>query len=193
MEDMILPIIICALLLIVVIWIVGIYNGLVALKHNISEAWSNIDVLLKQRYDELPKLVEACKQYMSFEQETLSRVIEARNLANQARATGNVAAVGTAEVALKGAVTQLFGLAESYPDLKANNNFQQLMTRISALEDSISDRREFYNEAVNLNNTRREEFPDLVLARMFGFAAADLLTFEPEELKDVDIGNLFDR
>ena len=189
---MILPIIICALLLIVVIWIVGIYNGLVALKHNISEAWSNIDVLLKQRYDELPKLVEACKQYMSFEQETLSRVIEARNLASQARATGNVAAVGTAEVALKGAVTQLFGLAESYPDLKANINFQQLMTRISALEDSISDRREFYNEAVNLNNTRREEFPDLVLARMFGFAAADLLTFDPKELKDLDIGNLFD-
>ena len=74
----------------------------VALKHNISEAWSNIDVLLKQRYDELPKLVEACKQY----EETLSRVIEARNLASQARATGNVAAVGTAEVALKGAVTQ---------------------------------------------------------------------------------------
>jgi LemA protein len=130
---------------------------------------------------------------MSFEQETLSRVIEARNLASQARATGNVAAVGTAEVALKGAVTQLFGLAESYPDLKANNNFQQLMTRISASEDSISDRREFYNEAVNLNNTRREEFPDLVVARMFGFAAADLLTFDPEELKDVDIGNLFDR
>ena len=193
MEDMILPIIICALLLIVVIWIVGIYNGLVALKHNISEAWSNIDVLLKQRYDELPKLVEACKQYMSFEQETLSRVIEARNLASQARASGNVAAVGTAEVALKGAVTQLFGLAESYPDLKANNNFQQLMTRISALENSISDRREFYNEAVNLNNTRREEFPDLVLARMFGFAAADLLTFDPEELRDLDIGNLFDR
>ena len=193
MEDMILPIIICALLLTVVIWIVGMYNGLVALKHNISEAWSNIDVLLKQRYDEVPKLVEACKQYMSFEQETLSRVIEARNLASQARATGNVAAVGTAEVALKGAVTQLFGLAESYPDLKANNNFQQLMTRISALEDSISDRREFYNEAVNLNNTRREEFPDLVLARMFGFAAADLLTFDPEELKDVEIGNLFDR
>ena len=193
MEDMILPTIICALILIVVIWIVGIYNGLVALKHNISEAWSNIDVLLKQRYDEVPKLVEACKQYMSFEQETLSRVIEARNLASQARATGNVAAVGTAEVALKGAVTQLFGLAESYPDLKANNNFQQLMTRISASEDSISDRREFYNEAVNLNNTRREEFPDLVLARMFGFAAADLLTFDPEELKDIDIGNLFDR
>ena len=193
MEDMILPTIICALLLMVVIWVVGIYNGLVALKHNISEAWSNIDVLLKQRYDELPKLVEACKQYMSFEQETLSRVIEARNLASQARATGNVAAVGTAEVALKGAVTQLFGLAESYPDLKANNNYQQLMTRISALEDSISDRREFYNEAVNLNNTRREEFPDLVLARMFGFAAADLLTFDPKELKDVDIENLFDR
>lgn len=192
MEDMILPIIICALLLIVVIWIVGMYNGLVALKHNISEAWSNIDVLLKQRYEELPKLVEACKQYMSFEQETLSRVIEARNLASQARATGNVAAVGTAEAALKGAVTQLFGLAESYPDLKANNNFQQLMTRISALEDSISDRREFYNEAVNLNNTRREEFPDLVLARMFGFAAADLLTFDLEELKDVGLGNLFD-
>ena len=193
MEDMILPIIICALLLIFVIWIVGIYNGLVALKHNISEAWSNIDVLLKQRYDELPKLVEACKQYMSFEQETLSRVIEARTLASHARAPGNVAAVGTAEVALKGAVTQLFGLAESYPDLKANNNFQQLMTRISALEDSISDRREFYNEAVNLNNTRREEFPDLVLARIFGFAAADLLTFDPKELKDLDIGNLFDR
>ena len=83
MEDMILPIIICALLLIVVIWIVGIYNGLVALKHNISEAWSNIDVLLKQ-LRRAAKLVEACKQYMSFEQETLSRVIEARNLANQA-------------------------------------------------------------------------------------------------------------
>ena len=180
-------------LVIFVSWIIRMYNGLVTLKHNVEEAWSNINVLLKQRYDEIPKIVEVCKQYMSYEEETLSGVIEARNKADQAREVGNLDDLATAETVLKGAVTQLFGLAEDYPELMANNNFMQLMERISTLEDSIADRREFYNEAVNLNNTRRELFPDMIIAQKFGFNAATLLKFDNNELKNVDIKDIFDQ
>lgn len=175
----------------VVIYFITIYNNLVRLKHNVSKAWSNIDVLLKQRHDELPKLVETCKQYMSYEQDTLEKVMEARNRVAQAREAGDAKALGPAEGQLRMGLGNLFAVAEDYPDLKADQSFQHLQGRISGLENAIADRREFYNEAVNLNNVRIEQFPDVIVARNLGFKDADLLEFEEEEKKDVNIGALF--
>ena len=172
---------------------VAIYNRLVNLKHNVSKAWSNIDVLLKQRHDELPKLVATCKEYMKYEQETLDKVISARSRVFQARESGDVGALGAAEGALRLGLGQLFALAENYPDLKANENFQHLQSRISGLENQIADRREFYNDTVNRNNIAIEEFPDLVIARLFNFREAQLLEFEEHEIADVDVGALFER
>lgn len=173
------------------VYAVTLYNGLVQIKHNVAKAWANIDVLLKQRHDELPKLVETCKQYMKFEQDTLTRVIEARSKVFTAREAQNIPALGQAEGGLRAALGSLFALAESYPDLKANQTFQQLQTRISSLENAIADRREFYNESVNINNVRIEQFPDLIIARLLNFKEAQLLEFSEEEKKDVDVKQLF--
>lgn len=168
-----------------------LYNNLVALKHNVSKAWSNIDVLLKQRHDELPKLVDTCKQYMGYEQETLQKVMQARAAVSSARERGDVGALGPAETQLRLGLGNLFALAEAYPDLKANENFRHLQGRISELENSIADRREFYNESVNQNNIRIEQFPDTLIARTFGFGPKELLEFSDEEKKDVNINALF--
>ncbi|MBY0270911.1 MAG: LemA family protein [Burkholderiales bacterium] len=179
------------ILIIIAVYGVTIYNALVQIKHNITKAWANIDVLLKQRHDELPKLVETCKQYMKFEQDTLTRVIDARSKVFTAREAQNVPALGQAEGGLRAALGSLFALAESYPDLKANQTFQQLQTRISSLENAIADRREFYNESVNVNNVRIEQFPDVIIARLLNFREAQLLEFSEEEKKDVDVKQLF--
>ncbi len=187
----IITIIILGILVVILIFGITIYNSLVQIKHNVTKAWANIDVLLKQRHDELPKLVETCKQYMKFEQDTLTRVIEARSKVFTAREAQNIPALGQAEGGLRAALGSLFALAESYPDLKANQNFQQLQTRISSLENAIADRREFYNESVNVNNVRIEQFPDAIIASMFGFKPAQLLEFSEEEKKDVDVKQLF--
>ena len=176
---------------VVLIYGVMLYNGLVALKHNVAKAWANIDVLLKQRHDELPKLVEVCRQYKQFEQETLQRVIEARAQVHAARETQNVGALGDAEQALRHSLGRIFAVAEAYPDLKANENFMQLQQRISSLENAIADRRELYNESVNLNNVRIEQFPDAILARLFAFEAKPLLEFSSVEKADVDMKQLF--
>jgi LemA protein len=187
----IVAIILLGVLALVVVYAVMLYNNLVQVKHNVSKAWANIDVLLKQRHDELPKLVETCKQYMKFEQDTLTKVMEARSKVFTAKEQQNVAALGPAEATLRGAVGNLFALAEAYPDLKTNQTFQQLQTRISSLENAIADRREFYNESVNVNNVRIEQFPDAIVAGMFNFKSAQLLEFAAEEKADVDVGGLF--
>jgi LemA protein len=174
-----------------VIYGILIYNNLVTLKHGVSKAWSNIDVLLKQRHDELPKLVETCKQYMKFEQETLERVMRARAAVAQAREAGDVGALGAAEGMLRMGLGNLYAVAEAYPDLKANESFQHLQGRITGLENSIADRREYYNEAVNLNNVRIDQFPDVIVARWFRFLPAELLEFSEEEKRDVDLKALF--
>jgi LemA protein len=184
-------IIVLGVLLAVVVYAVMLYNNLVQVKHNVSKAWANIDVLLKQRHDELPKLVETCKQYMKFEQDTLTKVMEARSRVSTAREQQNIAALGQAEGALRSTLGSLFALAEAYPDLKTNQTFQQLQTRISSLENAIADRREFYNESVNVNNIRIEQFPDSIIAGMFNFKPAQLLEFQAEEKADVDVGKLF--
>ena len=174
-----------------ILYAIILYNNLVSLKHNVSKAWANIDVLLKQRHDELPKLVETCKQYMGYEQETLEKVMQARAAVSAAREKGDISALGPAETQLRMGLGNLFALAEAYPDLKANESFQHLQVRISGLENAIADRREFYNESVNNNNVRIEQFPDVIIARNLGFGAKDLLEFSDEETKDVDVKELF--
>lgn len=181
------------LLAVMLVYLVVIYNQLVSLKHNVSKSWSNIDVLLKQRHDELPKLVETCRQYMKFEQDTLEKVMQARASVASAQQQGDVARLGQAESALRLGLGNLFALAEAYPDLKADQSFQHLQARITGLENAIADRREFYNESVNNNNVRIEQFPDVMLARLFHFKPFTLLEFSEEETADVDLRGLFER
>jgi LemA protein len=181
-----------ALLIVAALYVVRIYNGLVTLRENVRKSWSNIDVLLNQRHDELPKLVETCKQYMSYEQETLERVMQARSAVFSARDKGDVTALGAAEQQLRQGLGRLFAVAENYPDLKADQSFRHLQSRISELEEAIADRRELYNEAVNLNNIRIQTFPDLIVARMFDFKESPLLEFGEEQRRDVDLSKLFD-
>jgi LemA protein len=183
--------VIVAVLAVLAVYFVAIYNQLVALKHNVSKAWSNIDVLLKQRHDELPKLVEVCKQYMKYEQETLEKVMQARAEVASARMAGDVGALGAAETHLRMGLGGLFAVAEAYPDLKADQNFLHLQSRITGLENAIADRREFYNEAVNLNNVRIEQFPDSIIARRYQFKPFALLEFGNDEKSDVDVKSLF--
>jgi len=183
--------IVLALLMMIAIYGVMIYNRLVDIKHSVSQAWSNIDILLKQRHDELPKLVETCKQYMGFEQETLKQVIAARSQVATARETGNMGALGSAENMLRMGLGNLFAVAEDYPELTASDKFQHLQARITGLENSIADRREYYNEAVRINNVRIEQFPDIIIAQWFKFMPRDLLEFSDVEKQDVNIGKLF--
>ncbi|WP_297811167.1 LemA family protein [uncultured Methylophaga sp.] len=181
------------LVAVLLVYIVVIYNNLVSLKHNVSKAWSNIDVLLKQRHDELPKLVETCRQYMQYEQETLEKVMQARASVASAQQQGDVSQLGQAEGALRLGLGNLFALAEAYPDLKADETFQHLQARITGLENAIADRREFYNESVNINNVRIEQFPDVIIARTFNFKAFTLLEFSAEETADVNLRSLFEQ
>ena len=183
--------IVLALMVIVAMYGVMIYNRLVDIKHSVSQAWSNIDILLKQRHDELPKLVETCKQYMGFEQETLKQVIAARSQVATAREAGNMGALGSAENMLRMGLGNLFAVAEDYPELTSSDKFQHLQARITGLENSIADRREYYNEAVRINNVRIEQFPDIIIAQWFKFMPRDLLEFSDAEKQDVNIGKLF--
>jgi LemA protein len=190
---MVILAVLLAITLLLLVYFVGIYNSLVALREQVKQAWANIDVLLKQRHDELPKLVETCKQYMQYEQATLEKVMQARSAVLQARDAGNMAGLGNAEQQLRSGVGQLFALAENYPQLKADESFRQLQTRITSLEEGIADRRELYNEQVQINNTRIDQFPDSLIARRYGFVPKALLEFSAEEKSDVDMGSLFKR
>lgn len=176
---------------VIVLYFVMTYNSLVSIKNNIEKAWSNINVLLKQRNDELPKLIDTCKQYMQHEQATLEKVIQARTQVNAASDHHDVAALGQAEAALRAGLGGLFAVAENYPDLKSNQNFLMLQTRITGLENQIADRREFYNDSVYINNVRIQQFPDLVVAKFFGFTRQDLLQFASAELADIDVSLRF--
>jgi LemA protein len=185
--------IICGVLVLAFLYFIYLYNYLVNLKNKVSKNWANIDVILKQRNDELHKLIETCIQYRDFERSTLEAIVLARNNAQTAQTNVNMAALGIAEGAIRGGLTKLFALAENYPDLKTNQSFLQLQARISDLENSIADRRELYNESVNINNITIEQFPSNLIAQLFRFSPADLLEFSTEEKKDVDIKHLFVR
>ncbi len=179
------------LIVLVLVYGVIVYNNLVRIKHNVSMAWSNIDVLLKQRHDELPKLVEACRQFKQFEQDTLQRVIEARGRVAAASQSQDIAALGQAETALRFGLGQIFAVVEAYPELRSSEHFARLIDRIIALEEGIADRRESYNDSVNINNVRIEVFPDNIVARLFGFLPRPLLSFRDPDKKDVDVKALF--
>lgn len=168
-----------------------LYNGLVQLEHNTRKAWSNIDVLLKQRHDELPKLVETCRQHTQFEQATLEKVIAARGQVQQARERADVPAIGRAETVLRAGLGSIFAVAEAYPELRADSTFAHLLDRISGLEDAIADRREFYNESVNLYHVRREQFPDNLVVSLFDFPPRAPLEFPASEKTDPDLKSLF--
>jgi len=152
---------------------VGVYNMLVRFSNNIDKAWSNIDVMLKQRHDELPKLVEVCNSYMGHERDTLEAVINARNAYGTGRTINEKA---QAENHIVGALGHLFAVAEQYPDLKANQQFSVIQQRISALESTIADRREFYNESVNVYNIAIEQIPAVWVAQQTGYRSRPLLT-----------------
>lgn len=174
-----------------IVYLVIKYNSLVTVKYNVTKALSNIDVLLKQRHDEIPKLVATCKQYMQHEQVTLEKVILARNQVAVASQAGDMAALGKAEGQLRSGLGQIFALSEAYPDLKADQQFSHLQSRISGLENNIADRREFYNESVTINNARIEQFPDVIIARLMNFQAFKTLNFDVSELSDVNVKELF--
>ena len=180
------------IVVILMIYAISLYNNLVNVKHAVAKAWANIDVLLKQRHDELPKLVEVCKQYKQFEQSTLQKVIEARSQVQSARERQDIPALGQAEGMLRAGVGGIFAVAESYPELKANENFMQLQNRITSLENGIADRREFYNDSVNINNVQIEVFPASIIAKLFNFEEKPLLEFSAAEKTDVDMKKLFD-
>ena len=168
----------------VVAYLITLYNGLIDLNKSTDRSWSNIDVLLKQRHDELPKLVKTVEGYMAHERETLERVIEARNAVASA---GGVGETAKADANLQGALSRLFALAESYPDLKADSSFQHLQGRISELEEQIADRREFYNHAVNRYNVRIEQIPDVFIARSLGYQDKEYFRATEEDRRDVEI------
>lgn len=174
---MILLIVLLAIALVAFVYFVGIYNGLVALRERVKQAWADIDVLLRQRHDELPRLVDTCRQAMPSAHQTLESLMQARAAVFQAREGGDAAAVGTAEQQLRACLDQLFAAAADSPPLQASESFQQLQQRIGALGASIGERRERYNEQVRLNNTRVGQFPDLLIARRYGFTVRPLLEF----------------
>jgi len=175
------------------IWAISIYNGLVALRNRYKNAFSQIDVQLKRRYDLIPNLVEVAKGYLKHERETLEAVIKARNQAVAAaqRAAANpgnpaaMASLGQAEGVLTGVLGRLFALAESYPDLKANQNMLAIQEELASTENKVAFARQAFNDSVMEYNTRRESFPDNVFAGMFGFGPAELLnaTESAEERK----------
>lgn len=169
------------ILAVIAVWIIAMYNGLVRLKNRTNEAWSDIDVQLKRRYDLIPNLISTVKGYAAHEKEVFEKVTKARTLAMSA---GTAADKGQAENMLSGALKSLFALAEAYPDLKANQNFLELQRELSDTENKIQAARRFYNGNVRDLNTKIEVFPTNLMASSMGFAKRDF--FEAgEEDKEV--------
>ncbi len=154
---------------VVLIAVIALYNGLIRLKNRVDEAWSDIDVQLKRRYDLIPNLVETVKGYASHEQETLENVIKARNEAMAAEKSGNMEASLKAENALSSTLKSIFALSEAYPDLKANQNFLELQRELTDTEDKIQASRRFYNGNVRDFNTKLQVFPTNIIGKMLGF------------------------
>ncbi|MEO8339215.1 MAG: LemA family protein [Nitrospirota bacterium] len=171
-------------LVVLIAYVVGVYNMLVRLANNIDKAWSNIDVILKQRHDELPKLVEVCNSYMMHERETLESVTKARTAYGEGL---NINDKAQAENQIIGALGKLFAVAEQYPDLKANQKFLAIHQRISTLESTIADRREFYNDSINLYNIAIEQLPTRWVAQEIGYGVRPLLTVAPSDRQDMPL------
>jgi LemA protein len=174
--------IILGIVVVAALWLIMTYNGLVSLRQRCRQAFSDIDVQLKQRHDLVPNLVETVKGYAAHEKGTLEAVIKARNAAVTAQGP---AAQAAAEGVLQGALRQIFALAEAYPDLKANQNFQQLQTELSDLENKIAAARRFFNNAAAEYNATRESFPAVLFAQSMGFGPQEFFNLEEGERKAV--------
>src|SRR5277367_4088809 len=167
-------------------YVVMMFNGLIALKNDIAKAWANIDILLKQRHDELSKLLDVCKGYMEFERDTLLKITQARSMYQQAVSVDQKA---QADQSMTSALRGFFAVAENYPQLKANDNFMRLQTRITDLESQIADRREFYNDSVNTFNTRIQQMPDTFVASFMSLSPRPM--FKVDEADKVDVPMAF--
>jgi LemA protein len=185
--------IVLGIIVLLVLFVVGIYNGLVTARNAYKNAFAQIDVQLTRRHDLIPNLVEVAKGYLAHERNTLEAVITARNAAVSglkaaAANPGDPAAVqnlATTENALSGALGRLFALAEAYPDLKANRNMMQLSEELTTTENKVAFARQAFNDAVMSYNNRREVFPNSIVAGMFGFAPAELLQIESPQKREV--------
>ena len=189
---LILLVVVLVPVLLVGLWVMGAYNGLVTLRNRFKNAFAQIDVQLKRRYDLIPNLVETVKGYMKHERDTLEAVIKARNAASSASTVaaanpGDPAAMQQlmgAEAALTGTLGKLFALSEAYPDLKANQNMAQMMEELTSTENKVSFARQAYNDAVMAYNTKREIFPSNLVAGMFNFGPAELFEIKNETERD---------
>ena len=166
------------------VYLITLYNGLVALKNDIDKSWANIDVLLKQRHDELAKLLDVTKGYMEFERDTLTKITQARSQFSQAVTFDQKA---QADQSMTSALRGFFAIAENYPDLKANSTFRQLEQRITELENQIADRREFYNDSVNTFNIRIQQVPDTFVAAFMQLTPRPLLKVDEADKADVQM------
>lgn len=166
------------------IYLVTLYNGLVTLKNDIDKAWANIDVLLKQRHDELTKLLDTTKGYMNFERDTLTKITQARSQYQSAVTFDQKA---QADQSMTSALRGFFAVAENYPDLKANSNFMALEQRISQLENQIADRREFYNDCANTFNIRIQQVPDTFVAGFMHLTPRQMLKVDEADKSDVQM------
>ena len=161
-----------------------IYNSLISLKENIKKSWANIDVILKQRHDEIPKLISVCESYAQFEKGILDRLIKAReNYFGAKGVSKKAAASGEVSAALGG----LFAIAESYPELKTNEHFMNLQNRISHMEETLADRREFYNDSANNYNIRVQQIPDVIIAGFLNYKKEELFQVSERDRQDVKI------
>jgi LemA protein len=177
--------IVIGVIVLLVLWVIMIYNGLIAMRQRVNQAFSDIDVQMKQRHDLVPNLVETVKGYAGHERGTLEAVVQARNAAITAQG-GGVAAQAAAENALSGALRQLFALSEAYPDLKANQNFQQLQSELSDIENKIAAARRFFNNAVQEYNTGIQQFPAVLLAGPLGFAQKEFFEVAADQRRAVE-------
>lgn len=175
-------VILLGLVVVVLAWVAGSYNGLVVLRNQLENAWAQIDVQLKRRHDLIPNLVETVKGYATHERETLEKVIQARNMAVSATSVGDKA---QAEGVLTGALKSLFAVAEAYPDLKANTEFLRLQEELTSTENKVAFARQFYNDSVMTYNTSIEIFPKNLIATMFNFGRRDFFEIKAEDERAV--------
>ena len=191
---LIILLVLVGLVVLVAVWLIAQYNGLVSSRNRYRNGFAQIDVQLKRRHDLIPNLVETAKGYMKHEKETLEAVIQARNAAQSARSGASpesadqVAALAQAEGGLGGSLGRLFALSESYPDLRSNQNMLQLQEELTSTENKVGFSRQAYNDSVTSYNTKRESFPTSFIANMFNFGAAVLFEVsEPEQRERVDV------
>jgi LemA protein len=186
MGALVKSLLVLALVLAVIVlpYVIFVFNSLVSLKNNIKKAWANIDVLLKQRYDEIPNLVEIVKGYMKHEKKVLEELTSMRTAMMIASSKNEMARLSDE---VSGTIKSIFAVAENYPKLQASQSFLKLQERISSLENEIADRRELYNDSVNIYNTKIESFPDVLVAKMFKYSREEPFSALVEEKANVKV------